>query len=237
MLIGAVAGGLLAFFQYKGSGVFQTASVISSDAGPETFSARVPSKDETKEREERIASLRDALKNRTLAISAAPPEEVEEVIATEESVEEAVLEEELRCDDFAAFGGVWDSRGLKVSEREGVRQVYRETVLGTSTVPTKTVLLELPLRSKPAGQTCISSDVVAISINGALIRNTDARAYAGTPPERLIGYTLDGFPLYGGLSVAPDVCGGAVVSGQYRYGLSLERDTVLRCFVANPVAL
>jgi hypothetical protein len=236
MLIGAAAGGLLAFFEYRTPLDTQAAAVVSGEAGVTTISATAPSDTKTEDREERLASLRQKLKNRTLEIFT-PPVEEPVVEIEEEEVVETELETEMKCSQFAAFSGSWDSRGLKVADREGVRQVYRETLVGTSTTPTKTVLLEIPLRSKPVAKTCIPSDVVAISVNGSLIRNNDARAYAGTAPDTMIGYTLDGYPLYGGLAVSADACGGAVVAGQYRYGLQAERDTILRCFVATPISL
>jgi hypothetical protein len=79
--------------------------------------------------------------------------------------------------------------------------------------------------------------VVGIARDGSLIRNSDAELYAVFGPEVLIGYLLDGFPLYGASNLPTDACGGAEIGGSYRYYLSPKRDWVISCFTAAPGSL
>ena len=130
-------------------------------------------------------------------------------------------------------------------ERVGQRvfvEVQQPREVGTSTVPsapTVTDIFSLPLRSTPLAFTsCIKDDIVAVSQTGVIIRNSDYIKYQGSGEATLIGYTLDGFPLYGRTnSITTDACGGAMIDGGYRYYLSAERKGVLGCFAGIPVAL
>jgi hypothetical protein len=113
-------------------------------------------------------------------------------------------------------------------------------VSATSTpTVTMTSVFTLPLRDSSVGFTsCLSSDVVAVTPAGAPILNSDYAKYRSSGEATLIGYTLDGFELYGNSSsLATDACGGATVSGVYRYYLSSERPAILNCFSAIPIAL
>ncbi len=112
---------------------------------------------------------------------------------------------------------------------------------GTTSAPmvVMSTVFALPLRTTALPSTsCIASDIVAVTPTGAPIRNTDYAKYRGYGEATLVGYTIDGFELYGASSnLETDACGGATVSGTYRYYLSSERDTILNCFAAIPVAL
>lgn len=143
--------------------------------------------------------------------------------------------------------------GAKFKEVEGARIVYRDGVpvtpivstvgaTGTSAlppVPADEVLVQLPLRTSPlATPSCIPQDVVGIATDGSLIRNNEVALYTVFGSETLVGYALDGFPIYGvstGGSV--DACGGMIAGGMYRYYLSLEREYILNCFSGTPVSL
>jgi hypothetical protein len=82
-----------------------------------------------------------------------------------------------------------------------------------------------------ANPTCLPHEVVGIARDGSLIRNDEAALYGIFDDTVLIGYALDGFPIYGQTVDRPlDQCGGAMVDGSYRYYLSEERDHVLGCY-------
>ena len=126
-------------------------------------------------------------------------------------------------------------------ERDGSRVFYSNAsqfAVATATV-SDTIVLTLPLRTTPLNfASCIGTDVVAVTVSGAPIRNADYAKYHGLGEATLIGYTLDGFPLYGATSnLATDSCGGASIGGAYRYYLSEERDGVLGCFSGIPITL
>jgi hypothetical protein len=59
------------------------------------------------------------------------------------------------------------------------------------------VVLQLPLPFGPQGKTCLSYDVVGVALDGSLIRNNEHSLYQVFGSETLIGYALDGFPIYG----------------------------------------
>jgi hypothetical protein len=91
----------------------------------------------------------------------------------------------------------------------------------------------VPLNS----ESCVASDVIGIATDGSLIRNNEVGAYGVFGGGTLVGYALDGFPIYGVSEQKADICGGAMVGGQYRYVISSERATIINCFAGAPVAL
>lgn len=140
-------------------------------------------------------------------------------------------------------------------EGEGALMVYRTEVAvaqplvdpsasATASVPPisglrDVTLLQLPLRTSPLSQSsCIPYDVVGIATDGSYIRNDEQSAYAVFGSDILIGYALDGFPIYGlNKRVTTDSCGGARGFDTYRYYLSDTRDGVLGCFSGVPISL
>ena len=58
--------------------------------------------------------------------------------------------------------------------------------------------MQLPVRNIPSGgTTCISTDVIGIATDGSLIRNNEAGVYGIFGANTLVGWALDGFPIYG----------------------------------------
>jgi hypothetical protein len=162
-----------------------------------------------------------------------------------------VLEEPLHCSNYGEVSRLGFS-GARFKEVEGARLIYREgpsvtvtpdeTATGTAMLPpvsSDEILLQLPLRTNPLpAPTCLPYDVVGIALDGSLMRNDEMALYSVFGGETLIGYALDGFPLYGVRDdVVTDTCGGVVVGGMYRYYLSSERETLISCFSGEPVAL
>ena len=119
-------------------------------------------------------------------------------------------------------------------------EVATTTASGTPLLTTETeVVIQLPLRSVPLGTaSCLPTDVVGIAKDGSLIRNSEVTLYAVFGADTLIGYALDGFPIYGARSgVALDECGGTGAIGQYRYYLEAERGYILNCFASEPISI
>jgi hypothetical protein len=220
-----------------------TASVFEATEEPTSYEAIVSEKVEPS-REGRIASLREKIAKLGLSeVDTSPePEEVPATVpeATEEETE-AIAEQ--TCSYYGLFASAWNPSGLLIEEVEGGRLVYREVTndaTGSSTVPVvkKDIALQLAVRSVPLPtQHCIPSDVIGIATNGALIRNGEVAMYSEYGPNMLIGYALDGFPMYGASSAQTDVCGGMMVSGQYRYVVHSDRDTIITCFAGIPASL
>ena len=156
--------------------------------------------------------------------------------------------EELKCPGYQNYAKVWSPLGLKFSVVEGARLLYREVeALGlTSTTSSATlqtelikeVLLQLPLLTYGAtNKNCLPSDAVGIALDGSLMKNNEYSLYSIFRDETLIGYALDGFPIYGQSDVKTDECGGILVDNQYRYYLAKERKAVLYCYSGTPVKI
>ena len=220
------------------------AAVASFDETEASYSAVLPEA-ASDERPNRLATLKKKIADLVLTPV------VEEVVPEETPVEApvAVTPGEVQlCSSYQSQTVSWQPQGLQFEVVEGARLVYREiaavntvndlgeTVLG---VPTRTVLLQLPLRSfAVASSKCLSSDIVGVALDGSLIRNAEYAIYNIFGAETLIGYALDGFAIYGAQGApATDSCGGATTAGSYRYYVSTEREGVLGCFSGEPVTI
>lgn len=229
-----------------GFGVFtgQNATVFVATREVESYDAVMEENVEVS-REERVTALRKkiaALGNLggVTAEEVAPESPVPEVT---EAAEGPVVEN--RCSNYNPTGVAWNSAGVILEEVEGARLVYRETKpavtassSASSSVPTRQILAQLAVRSIPsAALSCVSNIVIGISKNGSLIKNSDVAAYGSFGGETLVGYGLDGFPIYGAADKKTDICGGLMEDGQYRYQISNSRDTIITCYAGTPVSL
>lgn len=180
----------------------------------------------------------------------------EEVIEPNNNTEEITIIDDVvgsidNCPTQTSTNVLWSPQNLKFEVVEGARIIYRElekspvavnstssTDLSSNTV-NREVVLQLPLRSVPYGKTtCIDSDVIGVAVGGSLMRNNEHTAYRIFGSETLIGYALDGFPIYGlNDNLKTDKCGGEVDDGQYRYYLSSEREGLIGCYAGVPVNL
>lgn len=162
-------------------------------------------------------------------------EEPEVEIVESEEIENSGAKTIKLCSNHRAYGGFWSASGLSFEVVEGARLLLRESVAETSSE----VILQLPLFTSPfGGSTCLSTDVAGIALDGSLIRNSDYKVYSIFGNQTLVGYALDGFPIYGlDKNSATDSCGGTIVDGQYRYYLNANREGVIGCFSGTPVAL
>jgi hypothetical protein len=210
------------------------------------YTAVVYSSDSTPSREDRLATMRSKIAAGEALTLSAPEPVVEESDLSEVSIEPVVDESATvvaglqQCANYSAYAGVWSPQGVQFEVIEGARMVFREgQTMDAAVPPVRETLLQLPMYSAPTKNrtNCISSDVVGVAQDGSLIRNEEAGMYRVFGEGTLVGYALDGFPIYGASQTATDACGGALVAGQYRYLLSAERETVLNCFSATPISL
>jgi hypothetical protein len=201
------------------------------------------------ERPARLAELKDKV-----------AKYMKSVVVIEKSEPEVVKEEEtepvkedsgvLVCSNYLTYGGLWNPSGLKFEVVEGARLVYREITsvqkiasdMSASTTldlaPDREIVAQLPLRSFPNKQpSCIGSDVIGIATDGSLIRNNELSLYKVFGSETLIGYTLDGYALYGQGESDLDKCGGKTVAGEYRYYLDIKSEGVIGCYSGTPIKL
>ena len=205
---------------------------------------------ETLSRAERLAAMRQKIADGGGVTLRAPEAEVAATPATDTDVTAAAavaaVGELQHCAGYAAYTGPWPRQGVTLAVVEGARLVFEDsqpdgTMTSTTTpaTPSRSVLLQLPaapvLATTPH---CVASDVIGVAQDGSLIRNHEAALYGVFGPETLVGYALDGLPIYGtNDAVVHDACGGALVAGQYGYYLSSNRLEVLHCFSAAPATL
>lgn len=206
-------------------------------------------------RQERLENMRKKIADGQGMVFTAPaadetPAIVEEELSVEDEIE-SVIGAEMKCPGYVEYTAPWSATGVNIESVEWARVVFREvvtepvtdqTATATSEVlPSKTdreVLLQLPTQpvnlSQPA---CIPSDVVGIAQDGSLIRNSESELYGVFGADTLIGYAIDGFPIYGTSDIQTDACGGIITTEGYRYFISSERDEILGCFRAAPINL
>lgn len=200
-------------------------------------------------RAERIAQMRQKIAASDAVIKAADAESEpeEELDTVTDASNLAVLQQ---CSNYQEYTGTWPVQGLQIEVAEGARLVYTESAAtllpdpaSTSTIAQlpiveRTILLQLAVNpfivSNP---TCIPGDVVGVAQDGSLIRNNEASLYGVFSDQTLIGYALDGHPIYGVSNRELDECGGAVFTGSYGYYLSDDRDAILNCYVSSPATI
>ncbi len=199
-------------------------------------------------REDRLTEMRRKIAEGGELTSSVPEsvtvDEVTEASQAEETPVEITVHEVMKCSGYSAYQKPWSAEGVQFEISEGARIVYRSTEQVTNslassspTVVNRTVLLQLPVHPYNTAPTCLASDVVGVAHDGSLIRNGEAGLYGVFGESTMIGYALDGHPIYGTSDASTDSCGGITVGGVYRYVLSEERETVLNCFMASAISL
>lgn len=145
-----------------------------------------------------------------------------------------------KCASYRTLQIPWTPQSVIQESREGMR-VYFERGLPAQIgdIAPENIRALIPMRVWPLSQgSCLPTDVVGIALDGSLIRNNETALYNVFGEGTLIGYSLDGYPIYGESSgVVSDVCGGALVGGSYRYMVSKTRETIINCYVGVPVTL
>lgn len=231
-----VAIGVTAFLPSHSTSLSPQMVLVTTES-PESNGAEVTVS--TLDREGRVAQLREKIAARPGALLSATPDTIAPDDTVTDSVPNDVTEVAAPqlCGGYRIYSGFWPLRGVTSDVREGAR-VYvvseGDTVDGTVN---QRVLVALSTTPSYAGQHCLSSNVIGIATDGSLIRNSEASLYAIFGPDTLIGYALDGHPIYGMSSASSDVCGGVLSAQGYRYQLSTARATVLNCFTGLPASL
>ncbi len=242
-------GAAVALFDTAVLGTGQLAALgLSVSDEEKTYTASLPDSPEGFAYDERVRELRKKIAGSSLAeyqdVTVEPTvgtttEEGSEG-ETEETTDGTVVLAEKRCSLYQVSNTPWDAREIKMQVSEGARIFYRTgatATVGSTTTAAKEILARLPLRTSGTGSYCVPSDVIGITENGYLIYNDDVALFASYGANALIGYALDGLPIYGASAEKTDECGGARVGGSYRYILNTNRDTVIACFAATPIAL
>ena len=237
-LVVAIGATWLAAWQ-SGGGNLDVEALQQQLQSPSQQLGAVIASSELVSREQRAAAMREKIASAPELYSPEPAviQPVVEPVATTTVQSDSLAGALDQCGSYAAYLGFWDARNLAVVAGEGATLVVRTTLLANGS-STDTTLLQLPQRVAPApDQSCIGSDVIGIANDGSLIRNDEVGLYSVFGAGTKIGYALDGFPIYGVGVSEVDSCGGLMVSGQYRYQLQADSDSVITCFAAAAVAL
>lgn len=231
VIVGISLGALETFEGKKNVG-----TVLSGVSLPEAEYEGVTISAPALDRKARVAELRQKIAALP-AMAAFETETTEpEVPPTNPDPSVATL---LLCPTYRSVVPTWQPGTVTFEVIEGAR-VLQSSVTDpfNPTLETTVVHLQLPLQTSADTITsCIPYDVIGVALDGSPILNSERDVYAIFGSETLIGYALDGFPIYGMSDSTADACGGLVSSGQYRYHLSPERETILHCFAGNPVGL
>jgi len=149
----------------------------------------------------------------------------------------------IKCADYYEYNEGWPATSLRQEVAEGARVFYLEYEseggeTSSSSQTVREVLLQLPLNPvKSQTPSCISTDVIGVAQDGSLIRNNDSSLYSVFDDRTLIGYALDGYPIYGQGVSETDVCGGIDELGGYRYVITESSEHIIDCFLATPVRI
>lgn len=203
------------------------------------------------DRQANIADLRAKLADGAGVAAAGEPvfTSVDTPTSSEEQTVSVVSEERMvaACPvqvQYANFIGTWDVADIE--ERIGVRSYLsvttEEVTVGSSTrSETSTrVRLQLPLAPQPVTDArCIDDEIIGVSLDGSLIRNTDVARFSAFTSGIQIGYARDGFPIFGGITDESelDACGGYDAGDGYAYYLRTDEPFVLACYRATPQPL
>ncbi len=143
------------------------------------------------------------------------------------------------CPNYALANISWDSDNLKFVVTEGARVLYRDGSVNTGNDTASSTILQLPINTfKSNVKTCLNNDIVGIALDGSLLRNGEDKIYKIFGKDTLLGYALDGFPIYGlDNDTITDSCGGTTLEGSYRYYLNDSRPGLIGCFSGFPVSL
>ena len=252
-LVVAIGGTLL--LRYFDGAQSQTADdLVFVDTSTATYTAEISATD-TLARDERLDAMKQKVAVQGESIRAPEPVSVAETEEVTATTEETVSEEEQdpatpelfveqRCGNYRVFAGFWDATQIEMEVTAMTREWYVPVEKQFFTSSTSSGLTEpfidketrLIVARNPgvSGEYCIASDVIGVATDGSLIRNNEVGLYGVFGGGTLIGYALDGHPLYGDGDIETDVCGGATVSGRYGYYLNSESTVIIGCFVAQP---
>lgn len=208
---------------------------------------------ETLSHEERLESMKQKIAQEIESSGGltfySEEEQPEQVPEGETEIEDSILTGPVYCSDYIEHEGIWSPYGISFDVVEGARIAYREisseyefdlsATTGTKLPSeiTREILMELPAFPVVAlDNSCISSDVIGIANDGSLIENSESVLYGIFGSETLLGYALDGYPIYGTTEEEVDECGWGLVNNNYGYYLSPGRKTILNCYVGTPIS-
>ncbi len=238
-----IAIGVTTLHQFLRSPVASTGELRPSTSLIEDYTVETTHSESS--REAAIESLRNKITVNTPVISMPETTSESSEPVIEDVAQEPSSDAQQLCSGFYNVSSVaWVPQDTYWQQVEGARILFERpyvevpstAITSSSSLQVKDIArLQLPLVTIPVSNpACIPTDVVGVALDGSLMRNGEASLYSVFGSETIIGYALDGFPIYGVSTERSDLCGGRIVSGQYRYELSSKRATLLNCFSGTP---
>ncbi len=144
----------------------------------------------------------------------------------------------------AAMVASWPAGGtLRVVEgqRTLVVETTEEINNGSTTemVLTEEIALALPIRTvRSTFDSCVPDTLVGVTTAGQPLLNDAASTYQNFLETQVVGYTRDGFAVYGPVADAAqlDACGGRYsLNGQYQYHVRTNEPFILGCYAGVPI--
>lgn len=131
---------------------------------------------------------------------------------------------------------MWNPADVNLYTVEGVRVVAHANIRDTDTNGTSGVILPITY-DRAAQDACLPHTIIGIALDGGLIKNSDALKFKMYGEQALVGYALDGHPIYGVPADESllDTCGGMNTTGEYRYHVRENENFILSCFASPPV--
>lgn len=130
---------------------------------------------------------------------------------------------------------------VAAGEYRVVYETQEVTTVGTTTQTTTASAQwqRVPVRTVRTGfDSCLPDSTIGVTPAGRPLENTSAPLYVNTSPQTLIGYTRDGFAVYGPLpdESVLDSCGGLSEAGAYRYHAAADGSALIACYAGIPEA-
>lgn len=121
-----------------------------------------------------------------------------------------------------------------------VAQVEVQNGTTTNITIEERVLADIPLKTvRSTFDSCLPDTTIGVTGAGTYLTNTDAARYYQTSSETLIGYSRDGFPIYGPAAddAELDSCGGQYENFTYQYHVRVNEPFILGCYAGVPATL
>lgn len=127
-------------------------------------------------------------------------------------------------------------------QRVVTTQVTTEVQTGSTTeiVISEETVAALPIRTvRSTFTSCLPDTLIGVTVAGQVLVNEAAAQYIGAPANQPIGYTRDGFTVYGPVpdDSVLDECGGQYVGGQYQYHVRADESFIIACYAGVPASI
>ncbi len=152
-------------------------------------------------------------------------------------VDTSLEEEESNCVSSINYDAVFRSWPQVVTMVATDKRSVVVPETSTSSDVTFRHILDMPISpNKLANSVCATGAVIGVTPEGRPLYNYQASEFQNAPAGTLVGYALDGFPIYGPNDYLEyDTCGGTSVGSYYQYRVRSGDSNILHCYYGTPV--